>query len=263
MLFELFPHLLIGPILASFSWVLLIGLVAWVLVFKTPLFNRFVDVPFKSAVCTILNIIFIFFMAFMSSEFHEDHKTASVHLIKERAAINRLLHAELPTDALNRQVERSVQKYLKNVIDVEWRENLNAKESEAVQEAILELSQIVSEARRDCASSLSVPCIDSLTATNYFQSIDDLREARDFRLAIGTYERERLRYLLCVLLALNAAVAVLSMYRYDKRAAVVPFVMYGVSVWITFLIVILQAEPYVGIRAIEPEILEQVLRQIQ
>jgi len=36
-----------------------------------------------------------------------------------------------------------------------------------------------------------------------------------------------------------------------------------VSVWITFLIVILQAEPYVGIRAIEPEILEQVLRQIQ
>jgi|GEM_PF-914127 hypothetical protein len=263
MLFEIFPHLLIGPILATLSWVLLIGVVAWCLVFKTRLFNRFVDVPFKSAICTILNIIFIFFMAFMGSEFHEVHKSASFHMVKERAAINRLLHADFPTEALNRKVELSVQKYLKNVIDVEWRENLNGQESVAVQEAILELSQIVPEARKECASSLLVPCIDSLTAANYFQSIDSLREARDFRLSIGTYERERLRYVLCVLLALNAAVAVLTLYRNDKRAAVVPFVMYGVSVWITFLIVVLQAKPYVGVRAIEPTILEHVLRQIQ
>lgn len=263
MLFELFPHLLFGPVLATFTWVLLIGVTAWGLVFKTRLFNHFGDVPFKSALCTILNFIFIFFMAFMGSEFHEDYKTARLHLVKERAAINRLLHADFPTEALNRQVELGVQKYLRNVIDIEWRENLNGQESEAVLQAIHELSQIIPEARKACTSSLVVPCIDSLAVANYFQSIDNLREARDFRLSIGTYERERLRYLLCIFLAFNATVSILAMYRYDKKAALVPFVMYSVSVWITFLIVVLQAEPYVGVRAIEPEILEQVLRQIE
>lgn len=83
-----------------------------------------------------------------------------------------------------------------------------------------------------------------------------------FRLSLGTYERERLRYLLCILLAFNATVSVLALYRYDRRAAVVPFVMYGISVWITFMIVVFQAEPYVGIRAIEPTTLEQIFHQL-
>jgi len=263
MLFELFPHLLIGPVVSTFMWVVIICTGAWLLVFKTRVFNRFHQVQFEAAICTILNIIFVFFMAFMGSEFHEDYKNARLSLVKERAVVNRLLHADLPTEALNQKVEAGVKKYLKNVIEVEWRENLNARESEAVHEAIDGLFQVVSDARKQCVGSDSTSCIDTLTASNYFESINNLREVRDFRLSLGTYERERLRYLLCILLAFNATVSVLALYRYDRRAAVVPFVMYGISVWITFMIVVFQAEPYVGIRAIEPTTLEQIFHRLQ
>ena len=60
MVFEHFPHLMIGPILATLSWVVLIGLMAWTLVFKTRLFNVFDKVRFDSFFCGLLNIILFF-----------------------------------------------------------------------------------------------------------------------------------------------------------------------------------------------------------
>lgn len=133
----------LGPVLSTFMWVVIISTGAWLLVFKTRVLNRFNQVQFEAAICTMLNIMFVFFMAFLGSEFHEDFKNARLSLVKERAAVNRLLHADLPTEALNQKVEAGVKIYLKNVIEVEWREHLNAQESEAVHEAIDGLFQVV------------------------------------------------------------------------------------------------------------------------
>lgn len=262
MLFERFPHLMIGPILATLSWVIIIGVLAWALVFKTRLFNRFDDVRFDPFFCAILNIIFVFFMAFMGSEFYENHKTAADSLVKERAAIDRLLNSHLPSDDLRQQRDKAVKAYLQNVIDVEWRVNLNRQASPAVEQALVDLTQLVAQARQDCSGAGASLCVDTITSSRYLASMDELREARGFRLSLGSYEREGMRYLLCVLLALNAAISLLLVYKIDKRAAVVPLFMYCLSVWVTFLIVILHAEPYVGVRGLAPGALEQVLNRL-
>jgi hypothetical protein len=262
MFFERFPHLMIGPVMATLAWSIIIGLLAWGLVFKTRLFSRFDEVRFDPFFCAILNIIFVFFMAFMGSEFFENHKTAADSLVKERAAIDRLLSTELPTDELNQKLKAGVKSYLQNVIDEEWRQGLNRKASPAAEQAISDLNQLVAQSQRACPTSALSPCIEPLTAGRYMASVDVLREARILRLSLGIVERERLRYLLCIFLALNAAICLLLVYKKDKRAAVVLIVMYCLSVWVTFLIIVLHAEPYVGMRGIEPTTLEQVLQRL-
>lgn len=262
MLFERFPHLMIGPVMATLAWTIIIGALAWGLVFKTRLFSRFDEVRFDPFFCAILNIIFVFFMAFMGSEFFESHKAAADSLVKERSAIDRLLSTELPTDELNQELNLGVKNYLQNVIDVEWRQDLNRRASPAAEQAILDLNQLVAKARRGCDASDLSSCIEPLTAGRYIASIDVLREARIFRLSLGVAERQGMRYLLCIFLALNAAISILLVYRKEKRAAVVPIVMYCLGIWVTFLIVVLHAEPYVGFRGIEPAMLEQVLQRL-
>ena len=263
MLFEKYPHLMIGPILATLVWVILIGSLAWALVFKTRLFSRFDEVRFDPFFCAIVNIIFVFFMAFMGSEFYENHKMAAVSLVQEKAAIDRLLSTHLPTDELNKKLNSAVQAYTQNVVDAEWRKNLNRSADPAVEQAVVDLTQIITQARQGCVVPDSSQCVDHLTSNRYLMSLDTLREAREYRLWLGAHQYEAMRYLLCVLLALNATICLLLVYKKDKRAAVVPLVIYCVSVWVTFLIVILHAEPYVGIRGLDPDMLEQVLRGLR
>ena len=262
MLFERFPHLMIGPILATLAWTILIGLLAWVLVFKTRIFNPFNEVRFDSFFCGLLNIIFVFFMAFMGSEFYEKHKAASESLVKEKTAVNQLLTTALPTEALNQQVRDAIKSYLQAVTEVEWKQHLNQRQNDEAQQAIRQLLQWVNPSRQACANHGTTQCIDTFTMSRYLAGVDALREARDIRLALGVQDREGLRYLLCMLLALNAAISLLLVYKNEKRAALVPLVMYCVSVWVTFLIVILHADPYIGFRGIQPTMLEHLLQQL-
>ena len=98
--------------------------------------------------------------------------------------------------------------------------------------------------------------------SRYLSAVDALREEHDLRFSLGIHDKEGLRYLLCIFLALNAAISLLVVYKKEKRAARVSLVMYCLSVWVTFLIVILHAEPYVGFRGIEPTMLEIVLQKL-
>ena len=260
MLFELFPNLWFGPLVATLVWSLIVGASAWLVVYKTPIFNRFLTAKFESAFCTALNLIFVFFMAFMGSDFHANYKNAVDNLVKEKAAVNRLLHTEMPSAAMHQQISLALKDYLNNVINVEWREHFNRQESADATQALTELSAIAAQARRNCIDPQSGACLDQLTATRFYTNVDDLRQAREHRLAIGSLERQTLRYLLCVFLAFNAAVSILAFYRKDPITAIVPLVMYCASVWVAFMIVVLHAEPYVGIRGIKPDALAQVLQ---
>ena len=262
MIFELFPELWYGPILATFVWTLLLGSGAWLLVFHTPFFNRHLQTEFDSVLCTILNLIFVFFMAFMGSEFHANYKSATDNLVKEKTAVNRLMQMEFPTEAFRQAAMASLRTYLDAVVNVEWQENHNRKESAKAEQALSELNAIGVQARRDCTLQPSTDCMDAITASSYANAVDDLREARDYRLATGSLERQTLRYLLCMFLAFNATLSILALYRKDRRAAVAPIVMYCASVWVAFMIVVLHAEPYVGVRGIEPDVLEQMLQHL-
>lgn len=99
-------------------------------------------------------------------------------------------------------------------------------------------------------------CLDTLTMSRYLNGVDTLREVPDLRLSLGVQEREGLRYFLCMFLALNSTICLLLVYKNEKRAALVPLVMYCLSIWVTFLIVILHADPYIGFSGIQPTMLE-------
>lgn len=262
MLFERFPHIMIGPIVSTMAWAILIGLSAWTLVYKTRLFNAFNEVRFDSFFCGLLNIIFVFFMAFMGSDFYDKYKEATENLVKEKTAINHILSIPLPTEALNQQVQGAVKSYLQAVIEVEWKQHLNQQQSDKAQQAISQLLQLINQTHLACTNQVTQQCLDTLTMSRYLNGVDSLREARDLRLSLGVRDREGLRYLLCMFLALNAAISLLLVYKNEKRAALVPLVMYCLSVWVTFLIVILHADPYIGFRGIQPTMLEQIIEQL-
>lgn len=262
MLFEHFPHLMIGPVLATMSWAILIGLLAWTLVFKTRIFNSFNEVRFDSFFCGLLNIIFVFFMAFMGSEFYGKYKVAAESLVKEKTTINQILSIPLPTETLNQQVQGAIKSYLQAVIEVEWKQHLNQRQSDEAQQAISQLLQLINQTHRACTNQATTQCLDTLTMSRYLNGVDTLREVRDLRLSLGVQEREGLRYFLCMFLALNSTICLLLVYKNEKRAALVPLVMYCLSIWVTFLIVILHADPYIGFRGIQPTMLEHIMEQL-
>ena len=70
--------------------------------------------------------------------------------MRERAAIQRVLSIELPTEELNKKVQGTMKSYLQAVIDVEWKQHLNRQQSEAAQQASVALAELVFQARRDC-----------------------------------------------------------------------------------------------------------------
>lgn len=65
--------------------------------------------------------------------------------MKEKTTINQILSILLPTEALNQQVQGAIKSYLQAVIEVEWKQHLNQRQSDEAQQAISQLLQLINQ----------------------------------------------------------------------------------------------------------------------
>ncbi len=263
MLFELFPRSSFAPVLATFLWAALIGLCAWLAVFKTPVFNVFHEFALNNALTGMLNTCFVFFIAFMAADSFQGYNNARNLLINENNSVNRLLATPLDSPVVSKRIHEQVVKYLQNVTDNEWGRNFNKSADPSVDDALNDLTIIVNDPRARCLETQKNSCTDTAAASNILRQLDELRQARDSRLAIGARGGDPFRYYLSMFMALNAAISLVLLMIRNRRAATIALTMYCTSLWVIFMIVILHSNPYVGLKAIQPDPLEKTLKSLQ
>lgn len=262
MLFEMFPHSPLAPIVATFFWAALIGVCAWLMVFKTAIFNEFHEFPLNNALTGMLNTCFVFFIAFMAADSFQGYNTAKNHLINESNAVNRILATPVSPPVVSERIQEQLVKYLKNVTEIEWGKNFNKHGDSRVDDSLNDLAKSALDPRSRCIDMQRSNCMDASTISTVLRLVEDLRQARDSRLAIGARGGDPFRYFLSMFMALNAAISLILLMIKNRRAATIALTMYCTSLWVIFMIVILHSNPYVGLKSIQPDSLEKTLRSL-
>jgi len=262
MVFEFLPHLIYAPILATLVWVVVIGFISWSLVFKTTLFKSFLTTRIDSVLAGMLNVMFVFFMAFTASDVFQGYNAARNALIEESVAIDKLLSIQNGTPEFKSQSNQQIKKYLQNTIDIEWQRDFNKIRNTEADAALSTLLTALGAEKRRCSLFKPPDCLDATTAGSYLKSIDDLKKAREQRLSIGGQGTQVVRYLLCMFLAMNALTGLLLLFIATPRAALPPLIMYCFSLWIILMMVVMHSNPYAGVKAIEPAPLGRILQNL-
>ncbi len=261
--FELFSHAPFAAVWATLAWTIIVGTIAHTLVFRTSLFNIFIENRLPHVLVTCLNVMFVFFIAFMASDNYSRFNHAQNNVIQEIIAVKRIINAQDLPPEIQAKNTALIKSYLDSVVNQEWKEGLNKQANPQVEEALNLLIGNISAYRKQCVQANNFNCLDTLTFNNHRQYIDDLRDARDQRLAFGQESAEYFRYALCNVLGLNALIALMILFKANPKAARRPLMMYCFSFWMILLIVVVHTNPFTGFQAVKVEPLEQILVQLQ
>ena len=264
MLFQYYAGLL-SPIIATLIWSLLIGIVSYLLVFKTKLFDNLIDHPLVPPFLCLPAIMFAFLMGFMSSDAWQNFTQARTALINESSAISRLVFIPMKNPEEQKAYNKNLQANLEAVLYDEWGKSFNKTPSPKAKEALNGLSVAIWKGSIACVngSNKQGECIDSFTSTSLIKAHDDLRNAREQRLSLGYLESVDTKWLLSIILGLISATSVAAVHRNNQKTSVISLVLFCTSLWISFSIVTMYSNPYKWAERLEPVPLSSILDDLK
>ncbi len=264
MLYESFDGIL-APIIASFFWSLGIGLAAFLLVFKTRLFNHLIDSPLVPPFLALPAIMFAFLMGFMSSDAWQNFSHARTSLINEASSISRLIAIPLQLEEHQKRSNTHIQLYLEAVLNEEWGKNDSTSGNSETKLALRNLELIIWNGSAACAKggSKQSACIDSITSSFYIKALDDLRNAREQRLSLGYSSSVNTKWFLAIALAFLSTLSVAAVHRHNQKTAITSLLLFCCSIWITFSIVTMYNNPYKFAERLEPIPLASLLNTLK
>jgi hypothetical protein len=236
MLFEQFPTLPFAAIVAAFVWAATIGVVAYLLVFRTRLFNALLKVPMVPPFIALPGVMFTFLMAFMASDAWNNISQARTSLMNEVAAVNRIAAVPLKPETTRQQAREAMRQYIDAATEEEFKQHFNQRGSPKADAAIVRLEAIgwTSNAQ------------DSLAAGSFLKALDDLRVARHQRLGLGFQGTLVLKWVLVLSLAQITAISIAAVHRGGERTAVTALALFCLAAWMAFSMVASHIQPYRG-----------------
>jgi hypothetical protein len=255
----------LAPLIITFACSLGLGLLSYYLVYKTSLFNHLIEVPLVTPFLALPAIMFAFLMGFMSSDAWQNYSYAKTALIKESAAILRILNIPVGTPELQNKIKLSVQTYLEDVLNKEWAASSNKSPSPQAQASIdgMELSIWQGVAACNQASGKSLSCIDSAMSSAFISALSELRAAREQRLSLGYLDSANGKWILTIFLGLISAIGVAAVHRHSVKTGITALTLYCLSIWITVSIAVLYINPYEGSENIKPIPLTSTLESLK
>jgi len=244
----------LAPLIVTFLWSLGMGLLSYYLVYKTSLFNHLIEVPLVPPFLALPAIMFAFLMGFMSSEAWQNYSYARTALIRESAAIIRILNIPVGAPELQNNIKLSMQTYLESILNEEWADSINKSPSPKAQASIdgLELSIWQGVAACGQASGKSFSCIDSTMSSAFISALNDLRAARKQRLSLGDVGSTDGKWILAIFLGLISVMSVAAVHRHNIKTGITAIILYCLSIWVALGIAILFSNPYEGAQRLKP-----------
>ena len=253
-----------APIIATFFWSLGIAVAAYLLVFKTKLFNHLIDSPLVPPFLALPAIMFAFLMGFMSSDAWQNFAHARSALINEASAVSRLIAIPLQSAEDQKASNSHIQLYLQTVLNEEWGVHHNGSGNEKTKLALENIEIIVWNGSAACSKggASKEPCLSAVTTTTFIKALDDLRNAREQRLSLGYLSSVNTKWFLAIILAFLSTVGVAAVHRHNRKTAITSLILYCSSIWITFSIVTMYSNPYKWAERLEPVPLVSILNNL-
>lgn len=180
-------------------------------------------------------------LGFAASDIFALEGKADQAALAERSAVLRIMGAASPEALNNADLTAAVQAYADVVVEKEWGQLNNrsaAREADAaIQVLRVELMKLHSQG------------VPDVLVGKVLRDFDELQDARNLRLAIGESAVDDTKWLLIVMLSLLTALNIALVNAATPKAAWNALLVYGVTLFMCFVILGLNSDPYRSMRA--------------
>lgn len=186
-------------------------------------------------------------LGFVAADIWAANSRADQATSEERSSISRLIGASSP-DILNvPQLRTSLVEYRDAVVNDEWLKHNNVATSPTVEAALQNIRrQIVDLARTDIPSAI---------ISQIVHDFDELQDARNTRLSVGSASIDMYKWYLLLFLTILTAITVAATHADRVVAGVKALIIYSTTAAFCLWILAIHANPYQGIERIEPSLL--------
>ncbi len=247
----------LGPIILALIVSATLGVAAYLIVFKTRLFDHLINKslvgPYVGVPITVLALL----LAFMASSVWQNTSGAAAALQNEATALSRLDIITSTSPALARELKVNLSSYTTFVQQGEWGRDLNKRRYHEVDVALLGLytrAWIIDAgacAVRDAGSQ----CTTKTMAAEILTEIKQLESAREQRLSIGSqanlgYGRT---WTIIYLLTLVSNITLGAVHRAHRPTAITAIVVWCICTALVFSMINLNIHPYKEPNAFRPD----------
>ncbi|WP_139976794.1 DUF4239 domain-containing protein [Ochrobactrum sp. CGA5] len=208
--------------------------------------NDVLSIPIGAFISTIATA-WALSLGFVAADIWSVNSRADQAISEERSAISRLIGTS-KTEILNApKLTAALTGYRLAVINDEWREKINVEPAGSVETALQNIRrEIINLARSDVPS----PVISQL-----INDFDELQDARNTRLAVGSTSIDYYKWYLVLSLTFLTAITIAATHADRVRAGVKALVIYSLTASFCLWILAIHANPYQGLERLEPSLL--------
>jgi len=249
-----------GPFILALIISGALGLAAYMIVFRTRLFDHLINNPLVAPYIVVPNTLLALILAFMASSVWQNTSSAAAALQNEATALSRLEVIESTSPALSAELKSQLSAYTNLVQKVEWGSDYNAIRNSKVDQT---LSDLYARSWEIDAGACSVRdagsrCTTKAMAAEILTEIKQLESARELRLSIGSksnfgYGRN---WAIIYLLTLVSNITLGAVHRANRRTAITAIALWCISTTLVFSMISLHIHPYKGFGALRPALIQ-------
>lgn len=203
-------------------------------------------IPIGAFVGTI-STVWALSLGFVAADIWAVNGRAEHAASEERSSIARLVGMAQPSALDDPKLLQALRDYRLVVMQKEWEEDYNTLPSRQVENALQNI--------RVSLISLAGKNIPGSIMSKIVQDFDELQDARNTRLAIGSSSINHYKWYLVFFLTVLAVVVITAVHADRPKAGRKALVIYTVTAMMSMWILAVHASPYSGISRIEPTIL--------
>ena len=250
------PTFTLGPILLAVIVSTTLGVAAYLIVFKTRLFDHLVNKPLVPPYFVVATSILALLLAFMASSAWQNTTTAALALQNEATALNRLSIIAATSPSQERELKGHLSSYIQLVERGEWGNDYNMRRQQEVDQV---LSNLYKRAWTIDASACNVQeagsqCITKAMAAEILTEIKQLEAAREQRLSIGSQSNLGYgkKWATIYLLTLVSNITIGAVHRAYRQTAITAIVLWSLCTVLVFSMIQLHMHPYKGFDPLTP-----------
>jgi len=243
-----------GPILPVTLLIILIGVLAYKIIFSFEIFSSLANQPISGPFVSLPAIAFFFMVGFISLHQFSRLEDSKQALAIEVSSIENMLNAPDANNEKQQQIRGLLKEYLDVSLSEEWAGSINQIASPKINQIIKKMMGIIYSPDFICApnSQDAKNCVSPLLGRSYVDNLLALSNAHHKRIQLGQLDSSPIRWYLCLGLAFVAALTTTAIHRTNKTSAIISLILFLMSAWLTLATIVLHYSPYRGPNSIQP-----------
>lgn len=172
----------------------------------------------------------------------------------ERSSISRLEGMARPEALNDPRLLAALQQYRGTVSDVEWMQGFNRLPVQEVETALQQLRILIIELAR---TGIPDPIMAQIV-----QDFDELQDARNTRLALGSSSINNYKWYLVLCLTMLTSIVIASVHADRPKAGRKALSIYATTAVISMWILAIHAQPYSGVGHLSPKALREQIAAV-